>query len=137
MKFNQYLEEEFETYVNPSNVAIDKTTPLPVFLNPTKREIAEISRGSGFARYILNFITKKLYVWDGQRALHDTVAQQLKINSYMAAGIGAGKPGWVYNDTQIENGKLDIVWVTITDNEKVDTDWLKQYFNHIKGFKTK
>ena len=132
MRLLQYLQEEYVTYVNPSNVSIDKKTPLPVFVNPTKKEIAEIT--SGFARYILNFLTKTIYVWDGQRALHDTVAQQLKIGTYYDNSY---KSGWTYNDTQIENGKLDIGWISVKEGEKPDMGWLKQYFNHIKGFRIK
>lgn len=121
-----YLKEEFVKYVKSSM----KLAPIPVFLNPTKKELMEIE--SGHARYIINYNQKKIWVFDAELAIHDDVVRQLKLGTYYSED----EEGWSYNDTQIENGKMDTVWAWVR-SEKDDRNWLKKYFNNIRMYKLK
>jgi len=136
MKFNNYLNEKFEAYIKSRRR--DRQAPIPVFLNPTRKEIAEIT--SGNVRYIINFHTENIYVWDAMEAIHASVASQLKLDipgDFNNRGVDS--KWWSFNETGVVNGKLDelIVYYAPRKEKEPDLDWAKPYFNHIKVHRLK
>lgn len=71
---NKLNEEWFATI--KSNWKKDNS-PVEVFKNPSKSEVIKLTKGSP-QRFILD-VDGNVYMWDGNTALHDEVAQQLKI----------------------------------------------------------
>ena len=126
MRFLSYLNEKFCAYVKGF-----KGVPFPVFINPSKGELREIEMESGYARYIINFTHKKIWVWSGDAALHNKIAKELKLDTNNG-------DNWMFYDSVMRSGKLVMDKYYVPYKAEIeDLSWLKPYTNDIKVVKMK
>ncbi len=78
MKLKELLEE-FKDYISPDwNLKLH----LPVFVNPTPKEMADAGENSGAVKFIAYSKDKKVYVFDS-RTHHIIVRIRLKLPGYL------------------------------------------------------
>lgn len=116
-----FVYEEYDSLIdNPIN-----RTKHPVFVNPTRNEIRELSRETNNARFIAH--NNKLYVFNGS-VLHAHAIKQLKlpINSephISQAFLGIAKPN--------ANGTLTF---TDTNQKNIDTKTINDKYQYINKY---
>ena len=140
MKFNHYLKEEYISRL--SGNFSGKNVQGSLFCNPTGKEVRGIGAWDGdYIRFIVNFKTKKLYVWIAT-IVHFEVAEvlydmRLIPDSHLSrstwwetcfAGTGVtsgsrlefkGCSDYLYDNTDLVD---DAPWL------KSDTKWVDKWF---------
>jgi len=134
MRLIQYLKEE---YVTLGKALLPKSKNKPrefeVHVNPTSKEIQELSKTNKEVRYIADFGDKRLYVWDadfihmeGMMAINDDPVWKRKFDddiNLISTGVA-----------KIQSGKLkfiaaDAAWVCYNKPWSVMPDkWLDKWF---------
>ena len=126
MKFLHYLNEEYFGTVRSCSGA-----SYEVFLNPDKKEFAEIP-SKPYCRFVLDVEKEDLYVWD-MNCLHADVCVDLK-NVYKLEGITYPyAEQYIWGTGKLMGGKIDIMDLYIssrTDNilHKKGLIWTKYFF---------
>lgn len=87
-----------------------------VFENPSKSEIAKLSRGGKNPLRFIISLDGNLYVWDNDGALHDEVSRQLKLG-YRVKGV-------YYNPSYIE-------FLKVKTPEKIYAEVDNSYLNNL------
>jgi hypothetical protein len=124
MKFKQYLQEE---YVSPIyGKFTGKKVQDHLFCNPTAKELSSIGNGE-FVRFIINFRTKKIYVWIG--TIMHFEAAELLYNMKMIPTEDLDSNNF-WDDCFAGTGEIvsyKIRYLTLSDYYKgeFDLDWLE------------
>jgi hypothetical protein len=136
MRFLTYIQEEWVLNATGTHGGLYQGTS-DVFCNPTKKELGELLED---VRFIINFKTKKLYVWNWD-ITHSDMARYLRkeelvpstqiwsdeFQEYCYAGIGEvenGKIKFTYTSDCIKNfGSCK--WL----HDGTDDKWTKYYFS--------
>jgi hypothetical protein len=78
MRLLNYLQEKYISIVQANTYSRDK---ISIFENPTKKEMREVGGENEDCRFIINFRSKKLYVFDSglihQEALNELYSMNL------------------------------------------------------------
>jgi hypothetical protein len=118
MKFLNYLQEEYETSVKV------RGEQVPIFINPNNKEMREIGKES---RFIIDPISQKFYIWNANKALHDSIIKKLNLNlKILIIGQGEGdKSNYIITEI-IKRGKI-----SKKDSESIKTTWLNDIFKNL------
>jgi hypothetical protein len=112
---------------------------IEIFKNPSKKEMAQANKSSGFIRFLVDIKNKNLYVWGGD-GLHYQAADELfKADQLKTADTYTLGTDILIGDGIIENNKIagytltagryldDIQLIRLVLN--IDDTWGKRYFN--------
>lgn len=119
MRLLNYLQEEYETSIKVRNEQV------PVFINPTRKEIDEIKPS---IRFIIDPLKRIIYTWNADLALHDSMIKKLKLNKarFITLGQGKGNKDNFHIFDIVNRGKL-----SREEYEKLDANWIKKIFSKI------
>ncbi len=126
LKFVNYLNEEFLKYLTGYG-----HQSFPVFTNPNKKEMFEVGL---WARYIIDFKLKKIYVWDANKSIHDWVDKQLHLPDNVSNWPKKTSLRISFGDGSVENNKIDgyLYYWHPSKEDRPDIEWLRSYFNFIE-----
>jgi len=107
------LLEEFKTYVKSSF----HPDAIPVFVNPTRKEMMEVRSSDKYIRFIIDKNNKNFYVFTAE-VMHYEIVNKLQLGKKkILHGIGA------VSMKPIEHGK----------GLFKDYSWARKYLKHIKN----
>lgn len=123
MRFIKYLLEDYFGLVGPG--ALNKEA-VPIFINPNKKELFELSRGSGYIRYIADFDHKVLYAWRAESATHQTIMRWFNFYDKFKKSVRSGGD-WTGYKIEPDNLYDYIEIDRLSEKEIRSAKWFEKY----------
>ena len=130
MRFINYLQEEY----------LNRMNDIEVFVNPTAKELQQISANANSIRFFVRFSEKKLIAWDAEILHHDMITKNQKVQKILGSkntnewrralpdlfsGYGDYSGGKIIN---MESDGVFVYSDHYEDYKKMDSKWTTRWF---------